>query len=147
MDEDSTSYDRRQLHPWLRLVQSVFGMPEAIQAASKEQLTEGLLSIHAFREQLRFVKGGEPALPSAFWAANNQNVEKVKRTLIYLIHGPGDFVQRLHDVLYAPSMKLGHVGRYCALELYGTIKPEDCPPINGRMAKALRYLGFDVRGA
>jgi hypothetical protein len=35
---------------------------------------------------------------------------------------------------------------FCALELYGTIKPQDCPPMNGRMAKALRYLGFDVRG-
>jgi len=53
-------------------------------------------------------KGGlrEPALPNAFWAANNQDVEKVKRTLTYLVHGSGDFVQRLHDVLYAPSMKL-----------------------------------------
>ena len=37
--------------------------------------------------------------------------------------------------------------RFCALELYGTIRPTECPPINGRMAKALRYLGFDVRGA
>lgn len=37
--------------------------------------------------------------------------------------------------------------RFCALELYGTIRPTECPPINGRMAKALRYLGLDVRGA
>src|SRR5579863_6637598 len=37
--------------------------------------------------------------------------------------------------------------RFRALELYGTIRPTECPPINGRMAKALRYLGFDVRGA
>jgi hypothetical protein len=132
--------------PWLRLVQSVFGTEDAIQAASKGRLTEGLLSIHAFLEQLRFVKGGEAALPDAFWSANNQDVAKVKRTLTYLVHGPGDFIQRLHDVLYAPSMKLSYIGRFCALELYGTIKPEDCPPINGRMAKALRYLGFDVRG-
>jgi hypothetical protein len=45
-----------------------------------------------------------------------------------------------------PSMKLGRFGRFCALELDGTVKPEECPPINGRMAKALRYLGFDVKG-
>ena len=132
---------------WLHVVQGVFGTEEAIQAASKEQLTQGLLSIHAFLEQLKFVKGGQAALPGAFWAANNQDVAKVKRTLTYLVHGPGDFIQRLHDVLYAPSMKLAFIGRFCALELYGTIKPEECPPINGRMAKALRYLEFNVRGA
>lgn len=44
-------------------------------------------------------------------------------------------------------MKLGMFGYFRALELYGTLKPEDCPPINGRIAKAMRYLGYDVRGA
>lgn len=131
---------------WLHVVQGVFGSAESIAAASQERLTQGLLSIHAFLEQLRFVKGGQAALPGAFWSANNNDVEKVKRTLSYLVHGSGDFADRLHDVLYAPSMKLAYVGRFCALELYGTIKPDDCPPINGRMAKALRYLGFDVHG-
>jgi len=132
---------------WLRRVQSTFGTAGAIEAASKEQLMEGLLSIHAFNEQLRFVKGGKANLPNAFWSANNEDVAKAKRTLTYLIHGEGDFIQRLHDVLYDPAMKLRYFGMFCGLELYGTVQPEDCPPINGRMAKALRYLGFDVRGA
>jgi hypothetical protein len=104
------------------------------------------MSIHAFHEQIRFVKGGTAQLPIAFWSDNNQDVTKVRRTLAYLIHGSGDFIQRLHDVLYDPAMKLAYFGRFCALEIYGTIKPEDCSPMNGRMAKALRYLGFDVRG-
>lgn len=132
---------------WLRMVRGIFGTAETIDAASKEQLTEGLLSIYAFNEQLRFVKGGKANLPNVFWSANNQDVAKAKRTLKYLVHGGGDFIQRLHDVLYDPAMKLGHFGMFCALELYGTIKPENCPPMNGRTAKALRYLGFDVRGA
>jgi hypothetical protein len=60
--------------------------------------------------------------------ANNQDVAKVKRTLTYLVHGSGDFIiQRLHDVLYDPLLKLGYFGRFCALELYRTIKPEECP--------------------
>ena len=125
----------------------MFGTPDAIDAAPKDTLTQGLLSLHAFSEQLRFVKGGTAALPGAFWAANNNDLPKVKRTLSYLIHGTGNFVERLHDVLYDARRKLGMVGKFCSLELYGTIKPEDCPPMNGRMAKALRYLGFDVRGA
>jgi len=132
---------------WLQLVRGIFGTADAIDSATKERLTEGLLSIHAFHDQLRFVKGGKPNLPGAFWGANNDDVAKTKRTLTYLVHGGGDFIQRLHDVLYDPQMKLAYLGLFCALELYGTIKPEDCPPINGRMAKALRYLGFDVRGA
>jgi hypothetical protein len=132
---------------WLRLVQSVFGAADTIGTASKEDLTQGLMSIHAFSEQQRFVKGGAANLPKAFWDLNNQDVVRVKQTLTYLIHGSGDFIQRLHDVLYNSRMKLSYFGRFCALELYGTIKPEECPPMNGRMAKALRYLGFDVRGA
>ena len=131
---------------WLHSVRRVFGSHESIRAASPDELMQGLLSLHAFAEQQRFVKGGRSAIPAAFWAAN-RDVERVKRTLEYLIHGSGDFVQRLHDVLYAPDMKLGMFGYFCALELYGTLKPEDCPPINGRMAKALCYLGYDVRGA
>jgi hypothetical protein len=125
----------------------VFGTPGAIASASKEEVTFGLMSLHAFTEQFRFVKGGAVNLPLAFWAANNQDVTRVKETLTYLIHEPGDFILRLHDVLYDPSMKLGFFARFCALELFGTVKPEESPPMNGRIAKALRYLGFDVRGA
>lgn len=132
---------------WLQVVKRVFGSAESIDAASKEELTEGLLSIHAFIEQLRFVKGGEENLPTEFWKKNDEDVVRVKATLTDLLHGPGDFIQRLHDVLYDPAVKPKLFGRFCALELYGTIKPQECPPMNGRMAKALRFLGFDVRGA
>lgn len=132
---------------WLQVVTRVFGSAESIDAASKEELTEGLLSIHAFIEQLRFVKGGEDNLPTEFWKKNDEDVVRVKATLTHLLHGSGDFIQRLHDVLYDPAVKPRLFGRFCALELYGTIKPQECPPMNGRMAKALRFLGFDVRGA
>jgi hypothetical protein len=132
---------------WLIQVQGTFGTDTAIAAASKDEITDGLLRVHAFIEQLRFVKGGASQLPVVFWQANNQNLGKVKETLSYLIHGSGDFIKRLHDILYNPSRKLSYFGLFCALELFGTIKPEDCPPMNGRMAKALRYLGFDVRGS
>jgi len=131
---------------WLSQVQLVFGTADALSAASKEQLTRGLTSLHAFAEMARFVKAGSPNLPGGFWAANKQDTAKVKTTLSYLLRGSGDFIQRLHDVLYRADLKLAWFGKFCALELYGTIKPEECPPMNGRMAKALRYLGFDVRG-
>jgi hypothetical protein len=132
---------------WIGNVRQIFGTAEALQGASQDDITLGLMSIHAFLEQQRFVSGGEKNLAPEFWKRNDGDLAHVKATLSYLVHGPGDFIQRLHDVLYEPDMKLGLFGRFCALELYGTVKPEECPPMNGRMAKALRYLGFDVKGA
>ena len=130
---------------WLDNVESVFASPESIEKASQDNLTEGLTSLHAFAEMSRFVKGGAVNLPAAFWSANNQDVSRVKTSLSYLLFGSGDFIQRLHGLLYEPDKKLRYFGRFCALELFGTIKPAECPPMNGRMAKALRYLGYDVK--
>lgn len=132
---------------WLQTVARIFGTEDVLAAASKDDLTDGLRSLHAFTEQLRFVKGGAENLPPVFWDANNNDTARVKSNLTYLLYGSGDFIQRLHDVLYAPERKIGRFGRFCALELYGTVKPAEYPPMNGRMAKALRYLGFDVRGS
>jgi len=128
----------------LARVRRVFGSRADLDAASAEMIADALLGLHAFSEQLRFVKGGIVNLPRAFWTANKNDQRRVARTLAHLLYGPGDFVARLHDVLYDPALKLGLFGKFCALELYGTIKPETYPPMNGRMAKALRYLGFGV---
>lgn len=132
---------------WLRTVRHVFGTREAIQEAAKDEITDALMSLHAFIEQSRFVKGGATNLPIEFWKRNNDDLTLVKSTLAHLLHGPDDFIKRLHDVLYEPSRKLALFGRFCALELFGTVFPELCPPMNGRMAKALRFLGFDVKGS
>jgi hypothetical protein len=125
-------------------VRRVFGSAAAIAGASKEEISEGLLCTHAFLEQQRFVKGGVANLSTSFWNSN-PDLGKVRGTLSHLVHGSGDFAERLHDVLYRADFKLILFGRFCALELYGTVRPEDCPPMNGRMAKALRFLGFDVK--
>ena len=131
---------------WLRNVIRVFGEQESLKTATKEEITEGLISLHAFNEQLRFVKGGAENLPAEFWKQNRDDVAKVKRTLLHFLHGDGEFVARLHDILYDASLKLPMFGQFCALELYGTVRPEEYPPINGRMAKSLRYLGYEVEG-
>ena len=57
-----------------------------------------------------------------------------KSTLSILPYGPGDFSQRLHNILYDPYMKLNWFGYFCALELYGTLNPKECPPVDGRIA-------------
>jgi hypothetical protein len=102
------------------------------------------MAVHAFHSQIHFVKGGAANLVNFFWAENKEDVAKVKRTLSHLVFGSGDFVKRLYEVLNFAEWKLAYFGESCALELAGTARPEMCPPINGRSAKALRFLGFDV---
>ena len=131
---------------WMRRVKQTFGTRKAIETADRKKIAEGLKALHAFHGQLRFVKGGLENLSSEFWRVNNNDLNLVKETLSYLVHGPGEFIQRLHDTLYDESRKLRRFGKHSALELYGTIKPDECPPINGRMVNALKFLGFNVEG-
>jgi hypothetical protein len=86
-------------------------------------------------------------LPGAFWHENKDNVERVRGSITHLVHDPRDFIIRLHDLLYDKRFKLGLFARFCALELFGTIKPNECPPVNSRVAKAPRFLGFEVRAS
>ncbi|WP_056484050.1 phospholipase D family protein [Sphingomonas sp. Leaf208] len=131
---------------WLGRVDAAFGSAERIAGLSPEEIADGLTALHAFAEQLRFTKGGLSNLPTAFWTANGGDAARVRKTLAHLLYGDGDFIERLHDALYLPRYELGLFGRFCALELFGTVHPERCPPMNGRMAKALRFIGFDVPG-
>jgi HKD family nuclease len=131
----------------LRELHAVLGSPQSIAGSDREQIASALLCVHAFKEQLRFTRGGEEALPAKFWMLNNDDLTRVAATLIYLVHGTDDFAVRICAVLYDPRYKLGAFGRFCALELVGTLRPGEAPPINGRMAKSLRYLGFDVRAS
>ena len=109
----------------LNTVEKIFGSRESLAAASKKEITEGLLSLHAFEEQLRFTTGGLKNLPGAFWHENKDNVERVRGSITHLVHDPGDFIIRLHDLLYDKRFKLGLFARFCALELFGTIKPNE----------------------
>ena len=129
---------------WLRTVEQVFGTKEALRTASKERLSEGLMCIHAFYAQRRFVRGGAANLAEDFWAVNGGDVERVKSTLMRLLYGESDFALCLHDTLYDKRRKLNGFGRFCALELYGSIHPHKFPPVNGRIAKALRFIGYNV---
>lgn len=131
---------------WLGEVRRVFGSASSLADASQSDLTKGLMSLHAFREQERH-HGGKAHLPGAFWTQNRNDTGRVRASLDRLLFGPEDFVARLHDLRYDQRYKLALIGPFTALELYGTVHPEECPPINGRMAKALRFLGHDVLAA
>lgn len=128
----------------LSVVRRVFGEPATILSLSAENLLEGLRALHAFEEQLRFTSGGGSNLAARFWAENGHNTKSVARTLAHLVHGQGEFAARLHDLLFDAQYRLRLFGRSCATELVGSVRPEQFVPTNGRIAKGLRTLGYDV---
>lgn len=131
---------------WLLEVRRIFGSRSDLAEATQADLTAGLMCLHAFREQERH-HGGKAGLPAAFWKQNGNDAARVRASIEGLLYGQDDFVSRLHDFRYDPRRKVALIGPFTALELYGTVHPEECPPINGRMAKALRFLGHEVQAA
>jgi hypothetical protein len=124
-------------------LKSIFADEHTLSAVSFPDLTDALLGCAAFDEQLRFTKGGQESLMAAFQKDNS--LETVRVNFHNLAFGDGDFVRRTYDCIYAPELKLRHFGRSSIMELFGWINKEDIPPLNMRAAKAMRYLGFDVR--
>lgn len=121
----------------------VFGTAESITGASDDQLFEGLLTLHSFHDSLRFHRGGIPGLRKAFVGGNDP--KKLRASLVYLVHGQDELVQRMANVLYQPDRKPNVFGQANVQELIGWHNKEDLPVINGRTTKILRYFGFDVR--
>jgi hypothetical protein len=124
-------------------IKMVLATPEKISAASYDELFDALTVCHAFYETLRFHKGAMPALRHDFMRDNS--LDRVKRTLIYLLFGSGDFVERMGNCIFNGEYFLAWFGRSCVQETFGWVNGEDIPICNGRTVKSMRYLGFNVR--
>ncbi len=125
-------------------LQKLFADEQALATIDIDSLADMLQGSAAFVEMLRFTKGGLDNHIAAF--KNDNDLDKVRTAFQHLAFGPGDYVQRIYDSIYSPEFKVAHWGRNCTLELFGWVNKEGVPPFNGRIIKALRYLGFDVRG-
>jgi hypothetical protein len=123
-------------------LQELFANAENLGTVEMNGITDMLQGSAAFVEMLRFTKGGLQNHIAAFKRDNT--IENIRRVFHHLSFGPGDFVQRIYDCVYTSEYKLAHWGRNCTLELFGWINHDGAPPFNGRIIKALRYLGFDV---
>ncbi len=139
--ESSQSTDEDRLARLSRL-RNIFATSENLQDIEFSSLTDSLLGVAAFDEQLRFTKGGKASLVQAFQKDNDS--KRVRMNFDHLAFGTSDFVQRTYDCIYSADYRIAHFGRNCITELFGWINHEDVPPLNGRGIKALRYLGFDV---
>lgn len=121
----------------------VFTGADSIKAASDDALFEALLTLHSFHDSLRFHLGGLSGLRKAFIDGNDARV--VRDSLAYLVHGEGDLVQRMANVIFGGVQKPSAFGQANVQELIGWHNKEELPVINGRTTKILRYFGFDVR--
>ena len=121
---------------------SLVATPEKIAAMGMDELTHLMSACNAFRERLRFTKGGLAPLLRKFEKGNTP--ESISKFLYTLIKGDGDYAQRTYDCIYNPELKLQEWGRNSTLEIFGWINNEGIPPVNGRTTKALRVLGLEI---
>lgn len=139
--EFDLNIDEERLHRIAKL-QALFADQRALELIEMDEIVDILQGCAAFVEMLRFTKGGLENHIKAFKKDND--ISKVRASFQHLAFGSGDYVQRVYDCVYLPEYKLSHWGRNCTLELFGWINKEKVPPFNGRIIKALRYLGFNV---
>lgn len=125
------------------LIINVFGTPESIQNTTMEEIVDALAVLHSFHDRLRFFKGGLKSLKIAF--IKNNDVKIVKKSLIHLLHGKGEIIKRMTDLVFTSEYKLNEFGQANIQELVGWINKENLPVVNGRTTKVLRYFGFEVR--
>lgn len=118
-----------------------FGDVDKIRSLSYDEVFDTLIGCHAFMELLRFTDGGLPGLRKDFSRRNS--LTSIKSTLVHLVHGSGDILERAYDCIFDEHYRLERFGEACVMELSGWIG-RDRAPINGRTIKALRFLGFRV---
>jgi hypothetical protein len=125
------------------LIKRIFSSSDSIKAAKIEEIVEALCVLHSFHDRFRFYKGGLETLKAEFIQSNDVN--QVKKTLIHLLHGKGNIVNRMSDCIHEDEYWLNEFGQANMQELVGWINKEGLPVINGRTTKVLRYFGNDIR--
>lgn len=123
-------------------ISHVLGSKQALAKATREELYEALLVVHAFRERLRWHEGGAATMKARFHEANEH--DRVVNTLSHLLFDGGDYVKRIADCIYDRAYQLSNFGESCVQETFGWVNSEDVPIFNGRVQKALRLLGFGL---
>ena len=127
----------------IETIKRIFSTSNSIQDASKSDIVGGLLHLHSFRVTRRSL-GKNPE--EKFIKINQNDLDYVKERLTHLLHGPDDFIARIHEVSKEKYPKgLTCFGPSSAFELYGTVFPDRCPPINNRTVQILQFLDFDVK--
>ena len=116
-----------------------FSTISGIESLSEEEICNLLERVWAFHDRLRFYSGGLENMKKEFI---KKNEGKIKKSIIYILYGSGDYVLRIYNSLFLPQYKLEMFGESCVKELFGLVNQEDIPICNGRTKKAMQWLGF-----
>ena len=143
LNTDWPHYDETICYENYPRIRKSFGFEENIINASYDEIIDALSVLHSFYDRLRFFPGGFDTLMNKFKTSND--IKDTKSSLIHLLYGKGDIVERMADLIYTSSYKLVEFGQSNVQELVGWIYKEELPVINGRTTKVFRYYGFDVR--
>jgi hypothetical protein len=120
-----------------------FGSVEAIHALTQDQIFDALYELNSVRERRRYFKGGRETFRKEFLKANNQ--KRMQDAISFILHGPGDPVDRMAKAIYRREYGMENFGRSNVQELYGSVNTRNSPVCNGRTVKAMRYLGYSVQ--
>jgi hypothetical protein len=69
-------------------------------------------------------------------------MNKVRKTLKYLLFHRADENERLANFIYSEEYKINMAGKSTATELFGWAKADEKPILNERTAKSMQWLGF-----
>lgn len=140
---DWPHYDEKICYENYPRIRKAFGSEDNINNASYDEIIDALSVLHSFNDRLRYFPGGLDTLMNKFKTSND--IKDTKSSLIHLLYGKGDIVERMADLIYTSSHKLVEFGQSNVQELVGWINKEELPVINGRTTKVFRYYGFDVK--
>ena len=124
-------------------IQRILGSPESIEKATMDDIVTALSSCHSFFDRLRFYPGGHETHIKEFKETND--IDQVKATITFLLHGEGDFIRRLGRCIYDSAFKLNSFGKSNVQELLGWVNTQNIPVCNNRTLRSLRWLGFDAK--
>jgi len=116
-----------------------FNTKDKIEKLNVNTICDSLEKVWAFHDRLRFFTGGLQKMRQEFIEKNG---EKIKSTIIYILYGKEEYVERIYNALYLPKYKLEMFGDSCVKELFGLVNKEDIPICNGRTKKVIQWLGF-----
>lgn len=121
-------------------VSNGFKSEEMIEKMSFDEIFDILAEVYAFHDSLRFYAGGLATLKETF--KNENELNKIKKTIIYLLFGKNEYEERIFDCCHDEHYKLKCFGENCLKELYGLVNSNEIPICNGRTLKSMEWLGF-----
>jgi hypothetical protein len=116
-----------------------FSSKDSIKNLDASAMLENLLLVNAFKESVS--SSGKINNAHDFFYKHN-DVERVKRSLTYLLFGKGEFTTRVANCIHLDEYKIHEFGNSSMKEFYGWLNPDGVPLYNNRVSTSMQWLGY-----